>query len=531
MITVSPQGFDPLVVPTNSCPTLQVTHDTLLSGDWTRGPAGTGETDWLYGMLGRTDLWSGQLAESWEVVDDETIVYHIRKGVRWMNKPPVNGRELTAEDIAWNLEMEWKTPGTNFAIFFKPEDRMISATATDKYTVVVKNPPKALGINILECSEREFFRAPEVDKAYGNQNNWRNMNTTGPFYITEFVPESVVVYAKNPNYWEKDPVGPGKGNQLPYIDTFKQLIVPDLSTRQAAFRTGKVDLLRAQSWEDATNLLERNANLKYARLFGSPLIPSGRVDKPNLPFKDVRVRRALNMAVNKQEIVDLYYKGNAVLFGYPFPPTAAHKDFFTPLEEMPDSVKELFTYNPEKAKQLLKEAGYPNGFKAKIIVSSAATAVDYIAMIKDYLIKVGVDIQLQPVESTVYSSLANNKTYEEMIARTSTMAGLPYMLHDARKDSAGNASMWEDEKSLAAYQAIQDNLSRNDAAWVKALKDLSPHILDQAWGIFMPVPYVYHLWWPWVKNFHGELSTGYARFNRHVRYLWLDQELKQSMGY
>ncbi|MEK7354097.1 MAG: ABC transporter substrate-binding protein, partial [Chloroflexota bacterium] len=530
-ITTSPQGFDPLVVPTNSAPTLQVTHDTLVSGDWTRGPAGTGDTDWLYGMLGRTDLWSGQLAESWEIRDAETIIYHIRKGVRWMSKPPVNGRELTAEDIAWNLESEWKKPGTNFQIFFKAEDRMISAKAIDKYTVEVKNPPKAMGINILENGEREFFRAPEVDKQYGNQNDWRNMNTTGPFYIVDYVPGSLVSYAKNPNYWETDPIGPGKGNQLPYIDGMRQLIIPDASTRLAAFRTGKIDLMRSLSWEDALDLEKRNPNLKSVQLFGAPLIPSGRADKPNLPFKDVRVRRALNMAVNKQEIVDLYYQGRAVLYGYPFYPTAAHSAFFTPFKDLPASAQEMFTYNPEKAKQLLKEAGYPNGFKANIVVSSAGTNVDYIAMIKNYLIKVGVDIQIQPLETSIYNTVSNGKTYDEMIARTSTMSSLPYMLHDARKDSAGNASMWEDEQTLATYQAIQDNLSKNDAAWVKALKDLGPHLLDEAWGIFMPVPYVYHMWWPWVKNFRGELSTGYARSWRHTRYAWIDQELKKSMGY
>jgi peptide/nickel transport system substrate-binding protein len=179
----------------------------------------------------------------------------------------------------------------------------------------------------------------------------------------------------------------------------------------------------------------------------------------------------------------------------------------------------------------LTEAGYPNGFKAKIVVSSAGTNVDYVAMVKDYLIKVGVDLQIQAMEASVYSTVSNAKTYEEMIARTSTMSGLPYMLHDARKDSAGNASMWETPQTLAAYQAIQDNLSKNDAAWVKALKDLSPHMVEEAWGIYMPIPYNYHVWWPWVKNFHGELSMGYARFWRHIRYMWIDQDMKKSMGF
>ena len=134
------------------------------------------------------------------------------------------------------------------------------------------------------------------------------------------------------------------------------------------------------------------------------------------------------------------------------------------------------------------------------------------------------------MDNASYTTLTNNKNYDA-IARTTTMASLPYMLHEGRIDSQGDFANWQDDKSLAAYQVIKDQLGKNDAAWVKDIHDLTPDLLDQAWGIFMPQPYVYHVWWPWVKNFHGEVQTGYARFNRNIRYLWIDQDLKKSMGY
>ncbi len=526
-----PAGFDPLVVQTNFCTTLPTTQDTLLSGVWEKGPAGTGEVSWLFGYMGRSELWGGQLAESWEIPDNSTIVYHIKKGIKWMQRAPGNGREMTATDIAWSIQSEWDTPGTNFDIYFAKAQHLISATATDKYTVTLKVPPAAMGTNFMENSEREFIRNPDVTKLYGNQNDWKNMDTTGPFYITDYVRGSSITYAKNPNYWDKNPVGPGKGDQLPYISTVKHLIIPDTSTQLAGFRTGKIDLLRGVLWEDATDMMKRAPAVKSIQTMAAAAMISGRVDKQDLPFKDVKVRRALNIAVNKQELVSKYYQGKAELFAWPFYPNGESKPFYTPLDQMPASVQELYQYNPDKAKQLLKDAGYPNGFKTKIAVNASGPDSDFVQAVREYLLKVGVDLQLQVMETSVYRSVMTARSNEEMIIRGATMPTMPYMLHELRVDSSGDPSYWQDDQTLAVWQSIQDNFGRNDTVWYKAVKDVMPHVLDQAWGIFLPVPYGYHLYWPWLKNFHGEVNTGYARFHRYDRYAWIDQDLKKSMGY
>ena len=354
-----PAGFDPLVVQTNFCTTLPTTQDTLLSGQWDKGPAGTGEVSWLFGYMGRSELWAGQLAESWEIPSSDTIIYHIKHGIKWMQRTPGNGREMTANDIAWSIQSEWDTPGTNFDIYFAKAQHLISATATDKYTVTLKVPSAAMGTNFMENSEREFIRNPDVTKLYGNQNDWKNMDTTGPFYITDYVRGSSITYARNPNYWEKNPVGPGKGDQLPYIDGIKHLIIPDTSTQLAAFRAGKIDLLRGVLWEDAKDLMNRNASLKSIQTYGATSMPWGRVDKPDLPFKDVRVRRALNMAVNKQEIVDKYYQGNALFFSWPFYPNGESKPFYTPLDQEPASVQGAVPVQPRQGEAVVSRCRLP----------------------------------------------------------------------------------------------------------------------------------------------------------------------------
>ena len=157
-----PSGYDPRVIMNLMCPTIWITHDELLTGDWTKGPAGTGETDWSLGFLGQISLLTGKLVDSWELPDDETIVYHLMKGVHFSYDPEnnneasrlVNGREMTADDVAWSAKTEWEAPGSNFQVFFKPEQWLTEFNVIDRYTVEFKTPSTAQGTNLLESGER-----------------------------------------------------------------------------------------------------------------------------------------------------------------------------------------------------------------------------------------------------------------------------------------------------------------------------------------------------------------------------------------
>ena len=103
------------------------------------------------------------------------------------------------------------------------------------------------------------------------------------------------------------------------------------------------------------------------------------------------------MAINKEEIIKAYYNGNAELFAYPQHPD--YGGYFEPLDKMPDSVKELFEYDPDKAKKLLAEAGYPNGFTFKMQVCSCSPDhMDLLPLVAAYLEQVGVKIEIQPME-------------------------------------------------------------------------------------------------------------------------------------
>jgi len=522
-----PMGFDPAYTLLMECRSYWLTVEELMRGDWTKGPAGSGETGWVSGFLGLINLETGSLAESWELPDNETIIFHIRKGVHWHNKPPANGREFVASDAAWSIMRSFTTPTSYHFGAYSAEKRPKSARALDKYTLEVKVPAEMQGLMLLVCGDFLWMNCPDVVQQYGDMKDWRNSIGTGPFILKDYVPGSLTYYERNPNYWMKDPLHPE--NQLPYLDSVKILYITDLSTQLAALRTGKLDRFSPISWDNAELLQKQCPELKYRVSYGMSSV-AFRMDKPELPFKDLRVRRALSMAINREEMVKEYYGGHAIVYSYPYYPLPDFSAYYVPWDELPESAKEPFTYNPEKARQLLKEAGYPEGFKTKVVCGSA-TEADFLSVIKEYLADIKVDMEIQQLESSIFRSLSRARKHEEGIIRGNLMTFLPFRLLEWRIESFDNHSFFESERIRRAYDAINAAVGKNDAEVSRQLRDLVPYMLEQCIQIWCPAYEQYTMWWPWMQNYHGEITVGYDNEIDYPTYVWVDKALKKSMGY
>ena len=226
--------------------------------------------------------------------------------------------------------------------------------------------------------------------------------------LTDFVSGNSNVYTKNPDYWDKEKIG-GQEYKLPFVDKITYRIIKDEATYVTALRTGKLDMLEAIRWQNVDSLKKSAPQLQWNRwLNQSGTFMAMRVDVDG-PFKDIRVRRALNYAVNKQEIVQAYYNGNAELFSYPQHPD--YVGYFEPLDKQPASVQELFKYDPAKAKKLLAEAGFPKGFTTKVQVCSCnPDHMDLLPLVAGYLEQVGVKLEIQPMEYGAFLSAMTTKT-------------------------------------------------------------------------------------------------------------------------
>jgi len=495
--------------------TMMHTNETLMQGDWARGPAGTGEASWLQYIIPPKELQAGCVAENWEITDDQTIVYHIRKGVLFHNKPPTNGREMTADDVVFSLKRLWEVKTSIF-----PQNPYVeSITAPDKWTVVVKTSPGKLGVIYRYATWYGHIVPREVVEKYGNINDWENSCGTGPFILTHYESESAATFKKNPDYWQKDPLHPE--NRLPYLDTLKFLIIPDESTRLAGLRTGKVDWVTGVAWEQGASVTSTNPELKWlASASGTGTAICWRVDKPELPYHDLRVRRALTMAVDKRAIVKEFYGGQADLLAFPCVRIPEFANYLPPLEELPASVQELYGYYPEKAKKLLAEAGYAKGFRASIVCSNEQ--VDLLSIVKHYWSQVGVELDLQVKESAAYVSLGANKNYDAFMASLSTM--VPDQYAYLRVGNVNNHSMVNDPRIEDAYAQVTANYF-NEAARAKIMRENFPYALDQAYLLQLPGTQTYTFWQPWVSNYSGERYVGVwgAQYN-FVNWIWVDRQ-------
>ena len=520
-------GFDECFLSHPYVTTLKLTNEEMLQGDWTKGPAGTGETDFILSGISDMILKTGSLADTWEIPERGKFIFHIREGVYWHNKPPTNGRALTVEDVVFNFTRMTTHPGSYLKMTYPNMCKTIKITGDNAARTVTLEVPTGEHANVLTLFTDFLSIMPkDAIELYGDLNDWRNSIGTGAFMMTDYVSNGSATFIKNPNYWGTNPIGPGKGDKLPYLEGVKFLIITDTSTRLAAFRTGKIDGTSGE-YDDVKEFLE-NPDVKYMTYTSdSALVIYMHTDRADLPFSKKEVRQALMMATDFKKIRDEYYGGKAVILTWPIAPVKEYKDAYVPIENLPSNVQELYSYNPDKARELLKAAGHPTGFNTTITTYNTPTYIDYLSLIQDMWAKVGVKVTLDSKDLATYTARVRAKNYDNMFYY-STSANWQKMVNLVGTGQY-NMSFINDAKVNEAYPIAMDLVGYDDATLAKNFAALLPYILEQAWVIPKPNPYAYVIWWPWVKNWNGELSVGYYNYPSYMKYRWQDTAIKEKM--
>ncbi|MFC1943454.1 ABC transporter substrate-binding protein [Chloroflexota bacterium] len=497
--------------------------------DWSKGPTGTGEHQ-AYDQGYFPEYFSGMLAESWEIIPPNTIVLQIRQGVHFQDKPPANGRLMTIDDVVYNIKLYYSVPRTYFTqrypFLADMENLDNSVQKTGPWEITVKTKPEYLAACWEGLGSMVFVIPPEARELWGDLNDWKHLQGIGPFMVTDYVSGSVITFKKHANYWMKDPFFPE--NQLPYLDGARILIIPDAATRLAGLRTSKIDILDELPKEDADSLMRSNPELKWKKQLVN-YYEDLWMRHDVAPFDDINVRRAMMMAIDHKAILEQYYEGDGIQLAFPAAATKEWAAYQPTVEELPEDLRELFEYNPDKARQLLAEAGYPDGFKTSILVYSPVQT-DLASIIETYWAKVGVTMELRVKEYGVYNSMMKRFTHEHGLMDTYNPSKSVFKHLDLRPQVDGNHIRNTNELPEEIFmKSFSGEIYTDPAARAAYHKSVAPELIGQVFSFMLPAPYGYVMWQPWIKGYNGEMRVNSAQEFTFTQYIWIDQDLKEEM--
>lgn len=526
-LATDPLAFDPYLT---FGPGLSGMHyENLGMGNFMGYPTSkVDDVDWR-GRFWPVKYHTGMLAESWETSDMQNIIFHIRKGVHWHDLYPVNGREFNAYDVEFSYQRllglgygyTQEVPHAKTGLFV-----IDSVTALDEYTLQFKfkSPSWDQFRDITYDLQTNNIVPREAVELWGDVNEWDHTIGTGPFIMDDYVTGSCITHVRNPNYWDYDERYPE--NQLPYFDTVKTFIILDSSTALAGLRTGKIDRLEMVDWEDVAQLQKISPSLVATPNFPQGIAIWMRAD--NEYFDDIRVRSAMQMAIDLETIAETYYGGFAT--GEPSGPVG-HPGWKTNYSAWPQELKDRYEYNPEGAKELLAQAGYPEGFKVKLVVSTAQD-VDLMHVIQDMVSKINVDIEVQPMESGSWLSYVTGGHATDMSyslrgvhSNIPAPAIIRYYTSHHTHSPAHNHS---DEHINELYAKME--VETDEIALMKLIQEADLYCASQQWQIVLPTTQTYLIEQPWVKGRDCPLQGVIQQGQKYARW-WIDQQLKTSMGY
>jgi peptide/nickel transport system substrate-binding protein len=317
----------------------------------------------------------GDLAESWQMVNETTFAFKLRKGVVWHH-----GRDLVAEDVKYSFErmLDEKTASpwrSNWSIIDRIE-------TPDRSTVrFVNKRPFAPFISYLATPHYAAIVPRDIVEKNGDLQ--KNASGTGPFALERFVPDNTVVLKRNANYYE-----PG----LPYLDAVEYRIIPDEAARLAALRAGtvhylwSVDPLIDRQVQGAAGIVLREPD-GYCAQHGMAFNQT----KP--PFTDVRVRRAVSVGINRREIIASVLRGRGAITTK-IPPCDAPYGYTGDDKGLP-----YYANDPALGRRLLAEAGFAGGLDTALEVSPRfPQTVRTAEVMKEQLAAIGVRVALKQVE-------------------------------------------------------------------------------------------------------------------------------------
>ena len=405
----------------------------------------------------------GSVAEKYDLSQDGlTWTFNIRKGIKFHSGDP-----LTSADVVFSLQRFGSKESTNpWSPYILKNNESI--TAPDDYTVVYKaqKPEWPLKIpfgqthilpkNYFEKVGQDGFRAQPIG--------------SGPYKFAKWVPKTSIEFDANTEYW---------GSAKPQWAHITETLVPEEATRVAQLERGDVDMIGNLSFDRLTELKGKGYRLQEVGLPTLANISFPGTFMTQGPTSDIRVRQAMSYAINRQEICDTFYKGLAKPGGFWF--FSEQTWGFDPTSFKADS------YDLNKAKQLLQDSAYPGKFNPQsITLYTTAVAADLMQILQGYWQAVGINVDVQVVDTPVYNGLIfvrAKEATEKQVGAVWPWVNVGFfnnVYHSANMfTSTGVHTTSNDTKADQMYQAAVTEL--DDAKAKKLWQDLMHYGYDTMW--------------------------------------------------
>jgi peptide/nickel transport system substrate-binding protein len=499
-----PPHFDPhLTVQWGTLIALSFTHSRLLKHK--AGPA----------VAPGTFPIEGDLAESWSQTSDTTYVFKLRRGVRWHARPPVNGRELTAEDVKYSFDryLGATTNNPNRAML---ED-VDKVEALDRYTVrFTLRTPYAWFYDAV-ASTTAWIVAREAVEQHGDLKRPEACVGTGPWMLERYEPNVRLSWVRHPDYFV-----PG----LPYADTVEASMGLDPASALARWLGGQFDFAPGLGMvvrrQDLDNVKKRKPNLQTAEfqwMVGA--FAAMKLDQE--PFRDLRVRRALALATSYKELL----AASPLALGQGVPNMAvpaALTEWAIPYDQLSREGRRLYEHDAATATRLLAEAGYPAGIKVPFETPSSGP--DWMDGVQIYLRgwkSAGIDAELKVKEMGAFVSSAMLGRFERLMLgiRGGQLFPDPYLASMHLPGQRPNSSGVNDPKlteMIRLQRRTFDPTRRRDVVW-----DIQRYLAEQVYYVYGPSGRVVAAWEPYVRNFAPNLGNDYGG---RLMAAWLDSSAR-----
>ena len=467
----------------------------------------------------------GSLATSWSMPDVNDFVVVLRQNVYWQNISPVNGRQFTAADVVYDMDRMYGLGGGFTVPSPYASSDVISRAAMNSVTIIAPwtidfhwttgNPENILETQLDQGTASQDYVASEAVSLWGNLNDWHHAIGTGPFILTDFVDSSSASFVRNTSYWGTDERHPG--NKLPYADNVHILIIPQLPTALAALRTGKIDLVENNGIQSANAMKTTNPEILQVAI---PQAAEGMaLCNAQPPYNNLQVREACQLAQNLPLIAQTYYNGTVSPIPQTLTLSTMGGGWGNPYPNWPADLQAQYAYNPTLAKQLLAQAGFPNGFTTTCVANNTSD-LDLMQILNSNLAAIGITVNVTLMDNASWGTYCiSNKKSTAMSFCDGRPFGNAYspirQLQLFRTGYGGDYSLVSDPTFDAYYPAA---VAATDITQIKSIvAQANLYVAQQHFGVSSVSPNFYSFVQPWLKGYNGEngaASSGFylARF-------------------